>query len=244
MNRRAIMATVSEERERMRRTGMPFAVALFDIDFFKRVNDERGHLIGDEVLRRFCAAAGEAIRTTDRLGRFGGEEFLVLMPVTDTTEAAHAAAERVRDAVARVDWNGVDAGLEVTVSAGVAVATLEDTLEALLGRADMALYAAKHEAATGFVRPTAAAGSRPGSVQGAEPVAAQHAAAMQQPPQGNVALGRNTSAPQSISAQPACTRKAAGAPTQPASQKVSTRSQTCFSSGCSRRCRWCHTFKS
>jgi len=69
----------------------------------------------------------------------------VLMPVTDTTEAAHAAAERVRDAVARVDWNGVDAGLEVTVSAGVAVASAEDTVEALIGRADMALYAAKHE---------------------------------------------------------------------------------------------------
>ena len=145
MNRRAIMATVAEERERMRRTGMPFAVALFDIDFFKHVNDERGHLVGDEVLRRFCAAAGEAIRTTDRLGRFGGEEFLVLMPVTDTAEAAHAAAERVRNAVARVDWNGIDPGLEITVSAGVAVATAEDTVEALLGRADMALYAAKHD---------------------------------------------------------------------------------------------------
>ncbi len=145
MNRRAIMATVGEERERMRRTGAPFAVALFDIDFFKRVNDERGHLVGDEVLRRFCAAAGEAIRTTDRLGRFGGEEFLVLMPATDKAEAAHAAAERVRDAVARVDWDRTDAGLEVTVSAGVAIATAEDTVEALLGRADMALYAAKHD---------------------------------------------------------------------------------------------------
>ena len=145
MNRRAIMATVAAERERMRRTGVPFAVALFDIDFFKRVNDERGHLVGDEVLRRFCVAAGEAIRTTDRLGRFGGEEFLVLMPATDKAEAAHAAAERVRDAVAKVDWDGVAAGLEVTVSAGAAVATSEDTVEALLGRADMALYAAKHD---------------------------------------------------------------------------------------------------
>ena len=145
MNRRAIMATVAEERERMRRTGAPFAVALFDIDFFKRVNDERGHLVGDEVLRRFCAAASDALRTTDRLGRFGGEEFLVLMPVTDKAEAAHAAAERVRDAVAQVDWNGIDAGLEVTVSAGVAIAGSDDTVEALIGRADMALYAAKHD---------------------------------------------------------------------------------------------------
>jgi diguanylate cyclase len=145
MNRRAIMATVAEERERMRRTGAPFAVALFDIDFFKRVNDERGHLVGDEVLRRFCVAATEAIRATDRLGRFGGEEFLVLMPATDKADAAHAAAERVRDAVARVDWDRIDPGLEVTVSAGVTVAGAEDTVEALLGRADMALYAAKHE---------------------------------------------------------------------------------------------------
>ena len=129
----------------MRRTGTAFAVALFDIDFFKRVNDERGHLVGDEVLRRFCAAASEALRGTDRLGRFGGEEFLVLMPTTDKAEAAHAAAERVRDAVAQVDWNAIDAGLEVTVSAGVAIAAADDTVEALLGRADMALYAAKHE---------------------------------------------------------------------------------------------------
>ena len=77
--------------------------------------------------------------------RFGGEEFLVLMPATDKTEAAHAAAERVRHAVARVDWNGIDAGLEVTVSAGVAIAGSDDTVEALIGRADMALYAAKHD---------------------------------------------------------------------------------------------------
>jgi diguanylate cyclase (GGDEF)-like protein len=145
MNRRAIVALVGEERERMKRTGTPFAVALFDIDLFKRVNDEHGHLIGDEVLRRFCVAAGEAIRTTDRLGRFGGEEFLVLMTATDRPEAALAAAERVRDAVARVPWSAVDGDLEVTVSAGVSVATADDTLESLLGRADAALYAAKRE---------------------------------------------------------------------------------------------------
>ena len=145
MNRRAIVALVGDERERMRRTGAAFAVALFDIDFFKNVNDHHGHLVGDEVLRRFCGAASEAIRTTDRLGRIGGEEFLVLMPATDRPEAALAAAERVRDAVARVDWPGVDAGLKVTVSAGVGIALADDTLEALLGRVDTALYAAKHD---------------------------------------------------------------------------------------------------
>jgi diguanylate cyclase (GGDEF)-like protein len=144
MNRRAIVALVDEERDRMRRTGAAFAVALFDIDFFKSVNDDHGHLVGDEVLRRFCGAAEEAIRTTDRLGRIGGDEFLVLMPATDKPEAALAAAERVRDAVARVDWASVDAGLQVTVSAGVGIAGADDTLETLLGRTDAALYAAKH----------------------------------------------------------------------------------------------------
>ncbi|MGZ5187438.1 MAG: GGDEF domain-containing protein, partial [Caldimonas sp.] len=144
MNRRAIMGLMSDERERMSRTGASFAVALFDIDFFKRVNDEHGHLIGDEVLRRFCVAAAQAIRTTDRLGRLGGEEFLVLMPATERPEAALAAAERVRDAVERVDWVAVDVGLEVTVSAGVGIAAADDSLESVLGRTDSALYAAKH----------------------------------------------------------------------------------------------------
>jgi diguanylate cyclase (GGDEF)-like protein len=144
-NRRAIMALVSEERDRMLRSGSPFAVALFDIDLFKRVNDDHGHLIGDEVLRRFADAASSAIRTTDRLGRFGGEEFLLLMPATPGQEAAMAAAERVRDAVMRVEWHAVDEGLSVTVSAGVSVARADDSIEALLGRADKALYAAKRE---------------------------------------------------------------------------------------------------
>ncbi|MDQ6630097.1 MAG: GGDEF domain-containing protein [Pseudomonadota bacterium] len=145
MNRRAIVGLVRDEQERMKRSGTAFAVALFDIDLFKQVNDGHGHLIGDGVLRRFCVAAEKAIRTTDRLGRFGGEEFLVLMPATDRLEAALAAAERVREAVARADWAALDKNLQVTVSAGVSVATAEDSLETLLGRADGALYAAKRD---------------------------------------------------------------------------------------------------
>jgi diguanylate cyclase (GGDEF)-like protein len=143
-NRRSIMSLVSEEHERMQRTQVPFAVALFDIDLFKRVNDEHGHLVGDEVLRRFVIAAAAAIRMTDRLGRFGGEEFLLVMPTTDREDAAVAAAERVREAVRGVAWADVDAGLDVTVSAGIGLARPGEPLEVLLGRADVALYAAKH----------------------------------------------------------------------------------------------------
>jgi diguanylate cyclase (GGDEF)-like protein len=144
-NRRAIMSLVSEEHERMQRTQVPFAVALFDVDFFKRVNDEHGHLIGDEVLRRFVMAAAAAIRGSDRLGRYGGEEFLLIMPTTDREDAALAAAERVRESVSRVEWAGLDAGLDVTVSAGLSVARPGESVEALLGRADKALYTAKHD---------------------------------------------------------------------------------------------------
>ncbi len=143
-NRRSIMSLVSDEQQRMLRTQAPFAVALFDIDLFKRVNDEHGHLVGDEVLRRFVMAAAAAIRGTDRLGRFGGEEFLLVMPATDREDAAVAAAERVCEAVRGVAWADVDTGLDVTVSAGIGLARLGEPVEALLGRADVALYAAKH----------------------------------------------------------------------------------------------------
>ena len=145
MNRRAIMRLVGEERDRMKRTSQPFAVALFDVDLFKRVNDEHGHLVGDEVLRRFSDAAAGAIRAIDRIGRFGGEEFLVLMPATGAQDAAVAAAERIREALNRVDWSSLDGRLGVTVSAGVSVARVGDTVEALIGRADRALYVAKRE---------------------------------------------------------------------------------------------------
>lgn len=143
-NRRAIMQLVSEEHERMQRTGAAFGVALFDIDSFKQVNDLHGHLVGDEVLRRFVLAAAAAIRATDRLGRFGGEEFLLLMPATGSEEAAVAAAERVREAVLNVAWATTAGGLDVTVSAGVGIARAGEPVEALLGRTDAALYAAKH----------------------------------------------------------------------------------------------------
>ena len=145
LNRRSVMRLLDEERQRMLRTGQPFGVALFDIDHFKQVNDGFGHLVGDEALRHFTRVALASMRTTDRLGRYGGEEFLMLLTATADEAAARVAADRVRVGTADHDWTAVAPGLKVTVSAGVALCQPGETAEQLLDRADQALYAAKRE---------------------------------------------------------------------------------------------------
>ena len=122
------------------------AVMLIDMDFFKAINDTHGHDTGDAVLREFADRLRRNIRGVDLACRFGGEEFVVLMPDTDYRQA-HAVAERVREAVAE---RGFEAGgprtLAVTISVGVALNEGEtDTPETLLKRADVALYRAKRE---------------------------------------------------------------------------------------------------
>ena len=143
LNRRSIMALLEEERQRMERTGLAFGIALFDIDHFKRVNDGFGHVVGDEVLRRFVASVDAEMRHTDRLGRYGGEEFLMLLTATADDAGALVAAERVRRGVAQHDWAAVAPGLAVTVSVGIGVCRGNESIEQLLTRADVALYAAK-----------------------------------------------------------------------------------------------------
>ena len=145
LNRRSVMRLLDEERERMQRTGQPFGVALLDIDHFKRVNDSLGHIVGDDVLRRFTIKVAAEMRNTDRLGRYGGEEFLLLLTAATTVEAAAAATDRMRAALARHDWDDASPGLELTFSAGVAMCRQGDSGEQLLGRADRALYRAKRE---------------------------------------------------------------------------------------------------
>lgn len=145
LNRRSCMQLLEEERRRMARTGQHFAVVLLDLDHFKKVNDGFGHLVGDEVLRRFSAATQSTMRDTDRLARYGGEEFLLLHTATADESAAIAAAERIRKSVEGFDWPQLTPGLAVTVSAGVAISRFEESLEHLLGRADAALYRAKRE---------------------------------------------------------------------------------------------------
>jgi diguanylate cyclase (GGDEF)-like protein len=143
LSRRSVMRLLDEERQRMERTGMSFGVVLFDLDHFKQVNDGFGHLTGDETLRHFTRAAAASMRTTDRLGRYGGEEFLMLLTATSDEAAARTAAERVRQCTAAHDWATVASGLKVTVSAGVALCQPGESAEQLLDRADHALYEAK-----------------------------------------------------------------------------------------------------
>ena len=143
LNRRAFMELLADERARALRYGWLFGVVVLDIDHFKSVNDRFGHQAGDEVLKAFCQIANTGIRTTDRLGRLGGEEFIVLLISPAGLDAARIAAERIRAAVAAHDWNHVAPGLSLTTSLGVAVFERGETVEVLIARADRALYAAK-----------------------------------------------------------------------------------------------------
>ncbi len=145
LNRRAIMQSLEEERQRMLRTGESFAVALLDIDLFKQVNDVHGHLVGDEVLRCFVRTVSDNLRFMDKIGRYGGEEFLVIFAVTANAEFAMNAAERIRRDVEKFDWTSISPGTDITVSAGVSICGKVETADELLSRADAALYKAKHD---------------------------------------------------------------------------------------------------
>ena len=115
------------------------SVVLFDIDHFKAVNDRYGHDVGDEVLKRVAASAIEGLRSTDLIGRYGGEEFVIILPRTDA-DTALQIAERVRS---RIEASRGGAQPKVTVSLGVATTQGDDTGHVILKRADVALYAAK-----------------------------------------------------------------------------------------------------
>jgi diguanylate cyclase (GGDEF)-like protein len=142
LNRRSLVERLGEEKSRCERSGASFSVALMDLDHFKNVNDTHGHAAGDEVLRGFADAVHEAMRQTDVFGRYGGEEFLLIL-TGSSTEAARDAAERIRAAVDSRDWSSAAPGLSVTVSVGITSFRKGDTIEQLLKRADNALYQAK-----------------------------------------------------------------------------------------------------
>ena len=148
-NRRYLNDQLVKEVERARRYGRPLAAIMSDLDRFKRINDERGHASGDEVLRLFADLAKSVLRPSDWIARYGGEEFVIVMPETDAMGAGHAA-EKVRAACADNPMPLSTGELLVTCSFGVAaLSATQQTAEAaaaeMLREADSALYSSKHE---------------------------------------------------------------------------------------------------
>jgi diguanylate cyclase (GGDEF)-like protein len=117
-------------------------VAIIDLDFFKRINDQFGHPAGDEALRTFGIGLFANIRTIDRLGRYGGEEFLLIMPGS-TREQAVRTLDRLRLIISGLDWSAILGDMNLTMSAGVCTVHKEESVDAVLARADAALYRAK-----------------------------------------------------------------------------------------------------
>ena len=161
LNRGSFLVEFERELARVRRGGTVLSVAMFDLDHFKRLNDTHGHPAGDEVLRSMAASMQASIRQPDILGRYGGEEFALLMPDTDA-DMAMRVAERIRTAVQLhgVEWNAQR--LSITVSGGVAAFASHGVgADALIAAADAALYEAKR---AGRNRVLQAAG-RPGAAK-------------------------------------------------------------------------------
>jgi diguanylate cyclase len=140
-NRRYIMKSLGEKITRIQH-GAHGCIALIDLDHFKRINDRFGHPVGDEVLRRFARTIFSNIRMIDKLGRYGGEEFLLVLPDTSADQAMQIV-ERLRGIIADQDWSAVAPDLTLTISAGLSEIASNDTPEDLLARADRALYRAK-----------------------------------------------------------------------------------------------------
>lgn len=138
-NRRFLSHLIVDEMARTERYNRPFAIVLFDLDHFKLVNDHYGHPTGDEVLKGIGPLLERYIRDTDTLGRWGGEEFLVLLPEMDVP-AASRMAERLREVIE--DAQLVE-GIDVTASFGVARFRKGESMAELLERVDRALYTAK-----------------------------------------------------------------------------------------------------
>ncbi len=141
-NRRRFELDIDTEWERCRRYGRPLSLVMMDLDHFKRLNDQHGHLLGDQVLREVAVAIGGALRSTDTAYRYGGEEIVVLLRETGLEDAA-AAAERLRVAVAQVTLADQP---DITVSTSAGVAARHSTMShytGLVAQADKALYDAK-----------------------------------------------------------------------------------------------------
>ncbi|NUM52601.1 MAG: diguanylate cyclase [Candidatus Hydrogenedentes bacterium] len=145
-NRKALDKRLEETLEGFRETADSFSVLMLDVDHFKKVNDQHGHLVGDAVLRIVARSISEQIRGADFAARYGGEEFAVLLPKTSTDQAV-IVAEHIRAAIENVRLEVVSSSEllpRITISIGVTSAKKHDNASSLFERADKALYLAKH----------------------------------------------------------------------------------------------------
>jgi len=143
LNRPAVMAELERETLDAGRVHN-VCVALIDLDHFKRINDRFGHPVGDDALRIFAMNLAVNLRPQDHFGRYGGEEFLLVMPELDLQHAG-AMLERLRDIIACLNWGAIAPGLALTMSCGVSAIAMDETPDAVLARIDLALYRAKAE---------------------------------------------------------------------------------------------------
>jgi diguanylate cyclase (GGDEF)-like protein len=141
LNRRGVLQAAQELITRQAQKGAAVSALMFDLDHFKSINDKFGHAVGDEALRLFAATASASMRTSDIVGRFGGEEFVALLP--GSLAEAEVAAERVRRAFERAGVTVAGCNLDATVSIGAASGQSGTDIVALLAAADAALYRAK-----------------------------------------------------------------------------------------------------
>ncbi len=141
-NRRYLMETIRNEKQRSERTGEIFSICILDVDFFKQVNDTYGRLAGDAVLQEIARTANDALRLTDYFGRYGGEEFALVLTGT-TVEGALITAERLRKRIEALQLAFISPGLMVTASIGIADSRSRQDTAQIFKRADEALYKAK-----------------------------------------------------------------------------------------------------
>ena len=145
LNRRMILTMAETEWARWQRYAKPFSIMLIDADDFKSINDRFGHLTGDQALKMLATRLSQAVRTVDSVGRYGGEEFVVILPET-RLEGALVAAQKILQTVREADLQAEGKKVTLTVSIGVATVGADDkALDAVLHRSDMALYAAKRQ---------------------------------------------------------------------------------------------------
>jgi diguanylate cyclase (GGDEF)-like protein len=163
LNRRCLLEKLEAELQRVARTGDTFCFAMIDLDYFKDVNDKFGHPTGDAVLKSVAECVNRSLRSPDKFGRLGGEEFGIILPATELDQGM-IAIERIREALAQYDWKNLAPDLTITFSAGVSANIVGDTVDMITRRVDKALYQAKHQGRNCSVPVEVASPSVPQSV--------------------------------------------------------------------------------